>query len=60
MEEEVDLVIAAGYLRCAHSEDDDVLTRLRNWMLRTLSNLLLKARGSAYITDPIVVFRVYL
>jgi glycosyltransferase involved in cell wall biosynthesis len=59
MEEGFDLVIASRYLDGARSEDDDLVTWFGNWMFRTLSNLLLKPRGSARITDPMVMLRAH-
>jgi len=59
IEEGFDLVIASRYLEGAHSEDDDFVTRFGNWLFRTLSNLLLKPKGSARITDPLVMLRAH-
>lgn len=52
-----DLVVASRYLQNARSEDDDAVTSFGNWLFRTLSNLLLRPRRSARMTDPLVMFR---
>lgn len=57
MEAGYDLVIASRYLAGARSHDDDLFTGFGNWLFRTLSNLLLKPRDSARMTDPLVMFR---
>lgn len=57
MEEGYELVIASRYLEGAHSDDDDPVTAFGNWMFRTLTNLLLGSKGSARMTDPLVMLR---
>ena len=57
MEEGYEMVIASRYLGGAHSDDDDPMTAFGNWMFRTLTNLLLGAKGSARMTDPMVMLR---
>ncbi len=59
MEGGYDLVIASRYLGDAKSEDDDAVTSFGNWLFRTLTNLLLRPRGSARMTDPMVMFRAH-
>lgn len=59
MEQGMDLVIGSRYLGGARSEDDDAVTRFGNWMVRTLSNLLLKPKGSRRMTDPMVMLRAH-
>lgn len=59
MEEGYDLVIASRYLDGAKSDDDDPVTAFGNWMFRTLTNLLLRPRGSAWMTDPMVMLRAH-
>ena len=57
MQEGFDLVIASRYLGQAKSQDDDLVTGFGNWIFRTLGNLLLRPRGSARMTDPMVMLR---
>lgn len=59
MEEGYDLVIGSRYLGTAQSLDDDPVTGFGNWMFRTLTNLLLRSRGSARMTDPMIMFRAH-
>lgn len=59
MERGYDLVIASRYLDGARSEDDDAVTRFGNWMFRFLANRLLRPRGSAWLTDPLVMLRAH-
>ena len=59
MENGYDLVIASRYLGDAKSEDDDAVTSFGNWLFRTLTNLMLRPRGSARMTDPMVMFRAH-
>ena len=54
-----DLVIGSRYLGGAKSLDDDVITGFGNWMFRTLTNLLLRPRGSVRMTDPMIMFRAH-
>lgn len=58
-EEGFDLVIASRYLDGATSHDDDGVTRFGNRMFRTLANALLRPRGSARMTDPLVMLRAH-
>ena len=57
MEDGYDLVIASRYLGEAKSEDDDAVTSFGNWLFRTLTNLLLRPKDSARMTDPMVMLR---
>lgn len=59
MEEGYDLVIGSRYLGGAKSLDDDWITGFGNWMFRTLTNLLLRPRGSPRMTDPMIMFRAH-
>ena len=59
MEEGYELVIASRYLGGAHSDDDDPVTSFGNWLFRTLTNLLLRRRGGARMTDPLVMLRAF-
>ncbi len=59
MEEGYDLVIASRYLGDAKSEDDDAVTCFGNWLFRTLTNLLMRPKGSPCMTDPMVMFRAH-
>ena len=59
MEQGFDLVIGSRYLGAAKSKDDDLVTGFGNWIFRTLTNLLLRPRGSARMTDPMVMFRAH-
>ena len=59
MEEGFDLVIASRFRDGARSYDDDAVTRFGNWLFRTLANGLLKPRGSARLTDPLVMLRAH-
>lgn len=59
MEEGFDLVIASRYLKGAHSDDDDAVTRFGNWLYRSLANGLLRPRGGRRMTDPMVMLRVH-
>jgi len=59
MEEGFDLVIASRYLPGARSDDDDTVTRFGNWLFRTLANSLLRRRGTARMTDPMVMLRAH-
>ena len=59
MEEGHDLVIGSRYLGEAKSEDDDAVTAFGNWMFRTLTNLLLRPRGSPRMTDPMIMLRAH-
>ncbi len=59
MEEGYDLVIGSRYLGDAKSLDDDAVTSFGNWLFRTLTNLLLKPRGSPRMTDPMIMFRAH-
>jgi len=58
-EEKLEMVIASRYLGDAISDDDDSVTRFGNWMYRTLSNWFLRPRGSARMTDPMVMLRAH-
>ena len=59
MEEGYDLVIGSRYLPGAKSLDDDAVTSFGNWLFRTLTNLLLRPRGSPRMTDPMIMFRAH-
>lgn len=59
IEEGYDLVIASRYLGDAKSLDDDAVTRFGNWLFRTLSNRLLRPKGSPRMTDPLVMLRAH-
>lgn len=50
-----DMVIASRYFQGAHSEDDDVVTGLGNWLFTKTINVL---HGSHY-TDAMVIYRAY-
>lgn len=57
VQEGFDLVIASRYLDGARSQDDDWVTGFGNWLFRTVGNLLLRPKGSARMTDPLVMLR---
>lgn len=59
MKKGYDMVIASRYLGSAKSYDDDRVTAFGNLMFRTLINLAFKPKGSALMTDPIVMFRAH-
>lgn len=59
MKKGYDMVIASRYIGSAKSYDDDKITSFGNLFFRTLINLFLKPRGSALMTDPLVMFRAH-
>jgi len=50
-----DMVIASRYACGAHSDDDTKITKLGNWLLTKLANILCRGR----YTDALVMFRAY-